>query len=89
MLNISNDIEVQIKKIISDKLNIPINKINSHSSLVSDLGIDSLGFIEIAFEVEDRFKVNNIPREDLTNLKTVKDVADYIGLRLKDFKIRS
>ena len=40
----------------------------------NDLGLDSLGVMEVVADIEDHFEVN-IPTDTLTNLATVGDVA--------------
>ncbi len=40
----------------------------------NDLGLDSLGIMEVIADVEDRFDVH-IPADDLTGIATVEDVA--------------
>jgi len=39
-----------------------------------DLGLDSLGVMEVVADIEDRFEVN-IPTDTLSNIATVGDVA--------------
>ena len=39
-----------------------------------DLGLDSLGVMEVVADIEDRFNVS-IPNEMLSNMATVEDVA--------------
>jgi acyl carrier protein len=52
------------------------------SHLVADLGIDSLGVMEIIAEVEDKFGLH-IPDEALHELETVGDVSSAIVKRLE------
>jgi len=52
------------------------------SHLVADLGIDSLGVMEIVAAIEDRFGLN-IPDEALREVETVADVAAAIETRLQ------
>jgi acyl carrier protein len=40
----------------------------------NDLGLDSLGVMEVVADIEDRFNVT-IPTEVLSNISTVDDVA--------------
>ncbi|MEO6574402.1 MAG: phosphopantetheine-binding protein [Polyangiaceae bacterium] len=40
----------------------------------NDLGLDSLGVMEVVADIEDKFNVN-IPNEMLANMITVEDVA--------------
>jgi len=44
---------------------------------LSALGIDSLGFLELMFKIEDRFHVK-IPGDTPTGLHTLQDVVGYI-----------
>jgi acyl carrier protein len=52
------------------------------SHLVADLGIDSLGVMEILAEVEDRFSLK-IPDSALRQVETVGDVTAYIEAKLQ------
>jgi acyl carrier protein len=52
------------------------------SHLVADLGIDSLGVMEILAEVEDRFGLR-IPDSALQQVETVGDVTAYVEAKLQ------
>jgi acyl carrier protein len=52
------------------------------SHLVADLGIDSLGVMELVADVEDKFSLT-IPDEALREVETVADVVAAIEVRLK------
>jgi acyl carrier protein len=52
------------------------------SHLVADLGIDSLGVMEIVADIEDKFALN-IPDDALREVNTVGDVATAIDVRLE------
>jgi acyl carrier protein len=52
------------------------------SHLVADLGIDSLGVMEIVAAIEDKFGLN-IPDDALREVNTVGDVAAAIDSRLE------
>jgi acyl carrier protein len=43
----------------------------------NDLGLDSLGVMEVVADIEDRFEVN-IPTDTLSNIATVGDVANAL-----------
>ena len=45
--------------------------------------MDSFGALETAFELEDKFGIQ-IPNDVLYNVKTVKDVVDYIAEQTQD-----
>lgn len=44
---------------------------------VDQLGIDSLGFLEFLFELEDKLAIP-IPQEAVTNVRTLRELATVI-----------
>ncbi|MCX7694297.1 MAG: acyl carrier protein [Caloramator sp.] len=71
-----------IRNIIADQLNLDANEITEETTFV-DLGVDSLDLFQILISLEDEFGVE-IPNEDAENIKTVKDVVNYINERIGD-----
>jgi acyl carrier protein len=57
-------------------------EIKAESHLVGDLGIDSLGVMEIVADIEDKFKLS-IPDDVLREVETVEDVVKAITKRLE------
>lgn len=68
----------KIIALIADKLNKKVESISLNSRLVEDLGADSLDVVEMIMAFEDEFGIS-LPDEDVENMKTVKDVVDYIS----------
>lgn len=68
-----------VEKIIElAKENLSIDgEITATSSFKEDLEVDSLDLMELVMALEDEFNVK-IPSEELQNIKTVQDVADYL-----------
>ena len=56
--------------------------VSEKSHLVADLGIDSLGVMEVIADLEDTFKLT-IPDEALRHVDTIGDVASAIEVKLK------
>jgi acyl carrier protein len=56
--------------------------IGEASHLVADLGIDSLGVMEVVAAIEDKFGLK-IPDDALREVDTVADVAAAIDARLE------
>ncbi len=52
------------------------------SHLVADLGIDSLGVMEVVADLEDKFTLH-IPDDALREVNTVADVCAAIEIRLQ------
>ena len=60
----------------------PDTSVTEASHLVADLGIDSLGVMEVVAEIEDKFGLT-IPEEVLREVNTVADVAAALEVRLE------
>jgi acyl carrier protein len=51
--------------------------IRPNDHIQNDLGLDSLGVMELVADIEDRFAVT-IPNDVLTEISTVEDVANAL-----------
>lgn len=71
-------VEATVKEILAKQLTMDVQKIQLESRLVEDLGVDSFGSVEIAFELEEKFEIK-IPDAALYEANTVKDIVDYIA----------
>ncbi len=67
----------QIKKIISEQLEVDESIITLDASITSDLGADSLDLVDLAMSVEDEFELE-LSDETFDNIKTVGDMVRYI-----------
>jgi acyl carrier protein len=52
----------------------PAKAIRPNDNIQVDLGLDSLGVMEVVADIEDRFQVT-IPNDVLSDIATVEDVA--------------
>jgi len=75
---IYTEIETIVKEVLGKQLTMDVVKINLDSRLVEDLGLDSFGSVEVAFELEEKFNIK-IPDAALYEAKTVKNIVDYIS----------
>lgn len=66
----------KVKKIISNQLNIPEDRIAPETNL-EDLGVDSLDTLEMLMAFEDEYGIS-ISNEDAQQLKTVQDILNCI-----------
>lgn len=62
-----------IKELAATQFGAAVDAIDENAS-VDKLGIDSLGFLEFMFEVEDKFGVS-VPQESLSGVRTLKELA--------------
>jgi len=67
----------QIVDIISKQLRAEADEISYNTNIMEDLGADSLDVVELLMALEETFGVT-VPDEDVPNLKTVKDIVDYV-----------
>ena len=67
----------KLKSILAEQLDVPPEELNAETSLIDDLEVDSLDVVEMLMSVEDEFNVV-IPEDEIENLKTIGDVAEYI-----------
>lgn len=70
------DIEKEVIKVISESLNLDIQKITRESSF-NDFDLDSLSRMEILIDLEDKFDIK-IPDGEAEKFQSVKDVIEYI-----------
>ena len=68
----------EIRDIIAEQLSIDdLDELTLDTSLKDDLNADSLDAVELIMQIEEEFEVE-IPDEVASNMKTVKDIVDYI-----------
>ncbi len=67
-----------VAEIISSTSDIPIENIKPDSHIMKDLGVDSLAFLDIGFEIDQRFSIR-MPIEDWMQQVNQGDVdsAEY------------
>lgn len=64
-------------EIISQQLSIDASSISAQSSIVGDLGADSLDIVELIMALEDEIGTE-IPDDKVVNFKTVGDVVKFL-----------
>ena len=74
----SEDISSKVKKIVADHLGIDEAKVTEESSLIDDLGADSLDTVELVMAFEEEFECE-IPDDAAEKIQTVKDAIDFIS----------
>ena len=69
----------QIIKMVAEQFMIDENEISADTSFVDDLGADSLDVVELTMALEETFSLPDTPEDELTNIHTVGDRADYVS----------
>ena len=72
------DITAEVKRIITEQLDVDEADIKPESTFIDDLGADSLGLVELVLAFEEAFEID-IPDEDTEKIRTVQDAVDYIS----------
>lgn len=71
----------EIKSIISQQLDVDEDEITMDTSFQDDLNADSLDLVELIMTFEDEYELE-VEDDEVENIKTVKDVVEYIQNRL-------
>ncbi|MCK8600418.1 acyl carrier protein [Desulfoferrobacter suflitae] len=72
-----NEMKSKIIEIIANQLGVEKDIITPEANVVDDLGADSLDVVELVMALEEAFDME-IPDEDAENIRTVKDIFDYL-----------
>ena len=68
----------QIRDIICELVDIDPETINEDSTLRADLGLNSFDLVNMAVEIEKKFK-KAVPNSEMNALKTVGDIIEYLN----------
>ena len=63
----------EVFKIIKTKTNKPFNE----STVIRDLGLDSIDMVEMIADFEDNFNIT-VPSEKINNVKTIDDLLNVL-----------
>lgn len=75
------EVKGTVLRIVSEKADIPIEKLTLDSLLLQDLSLDSLDIMNLMLELEENFQLT-IPDEETEKIKTIGDAIDYIAKHL-------
>ncbi len=67
----------KVKAILAEQFDVEEDSITSETSIINDLGADSLDVVDLLMSIEDEFEVE-VPDEEIENIKTVDDLVKYI-----------
>ena len=89
MTSSRSEIEARVFSIVADALDQPVEQVTFDSSLVDDLGAESIDFLDIVFRLESAFGLK-IPEEEIWegSFDGVGDDPDAIAERLAQLKAR-
>ncbi len=67
-----------VREIVSEQLNVALDKVTEESQFVEDFGADSLDSVELLMEFEDEFDIDIPDDPDGQGITSVKLAVDYI-----------
>jgi acyl carrier protein len=72
-----SDVELRVKHLIIEKLDVQASEITYEASFIKDLGVDSLDLVELLMTVEEEFGID-IPDEEIERITTVGSLIEYV-----------
>jgi len=75
-------IKEEIKKLISEITEIPIDELKDGADFTKDLGIDSMMALEMVAAIEKKYKIV-VPEEDIPNIRNLKSIYEILEKKLK------
>lgn len=73
----AEDIEKEIRALVSKVIKVPEEKLSLRANLFTDLGVDSLLGVEIFAALDKKYQVD-IPESRLKNVQTLGDIIDLV-----------
>ena len=67
----------KVREVVVETINCSEDEVTMESSLVDDLGMDSLDAVELVMALEEAFGIS-IAEEKVAEFETIKDIVNYI-----------
>ena len=68
----------KVIEMVAEQFAMDQSEITAETVFVGDLGADSLDVVELTMALEEEFSLPDTPEEELMNIQTVGDLAEYI-----------
>jgi acyl carrier protein len=72
-----SDIEMRVKEIVINHLDVKETHITENTNFVNDLGADSLDLVELVMKLETEFNCE-IPDDVVEKIVTIKDAINFL-----------
>jgi len=73
-----SDLTDRIRTIVSEQFGVNMDEVTPDSSILDDLGADSLDVVELVMTLEDVFDIE-VPDEAAESIRTIADVERYVA----------
>jgi Acyl carrier protein len=67
----------KVKDLLAKQMRIDVKTLDEDTDIMEDLGADSLDIVEMLMAIEENFGIT-VSDEEAVNLRTIRDVADFI-----------
>jgi len=88
----ADSIEHRVRAILAEALDVPLAQVRMHSSLIDDLGAESIDFLDIQFRIETEFSIQ-IPEDEIwegsiggTDQPSFDAAITLLRARMPDFR---
>ena len=72
----ANNFEEEIRQLVSNITEVPIEKLTLDADFFNDLNIDSLKAIEIVAAFEKKYRII-IPEQDIPKIRNLRKIIEY------------
>lgn len=72
-----SEITLRVVAILAERLGGPLHRMGPSTSIMDDLGADSLDVLVIAARIEKEFKVK-VPTTVMSQIRTIQDITNVI-----------
>ncbi|MBQ7737117.1 MAG: acyl carrier protein [Oscillospiraceae bacterium] len=69
----------KVISMVAEQFMVDEDTVTAETSFIEDLGADSLDVVELTMALEEEFSLSDTPEEELMNIHTVGDLADYVS----------
>jgi acyl carrier protein len=83
-----HEIEERVRAVVAEALDRPLEEVQLHSSLIDDLGAESIDFLDIVFRLENVFGVK-LPDEEIWKGSLGAVADDPAALEIEVGKLRA
>ncbi|MDH4027978.1 MAG: acyl carrier protein [Nitrospirota bacterium] len=75
--------EEEIKEMVSEIIEVPVERLAADADFFKDLDVDSLKAIEIVAAFEKKYRII-IPEHEIPNIKNIRQITEYTKNLKKD-----
>ena len=72
----------KLQELIGEQFATAPEEITMETSFEEDLGADSVDLVELVMAMEEEFDIGEVQEDELTGLKTVGDIVQFLGGKL-------